>query len=215
MYFFTNTLVINQQSKSVSTPVTTSTSSFCWDDIFMMLDSFPCKILTKSSGRILVHFWLARLPRSHWPNMDHDSWQPKTRQESGQENGEILRKLPRSHQDSQQAFCCWDSHWDIKISQAKNLTKKLEYFFFWQSCQDLKTSTCRPRCHKFALYRIVRVHSTHTVYWQIQNYFFPRLSLFTFSSEPPVTFCFLKKPIRLQALCIHQSILRLCNVTSG
>ena len=63
------------------------------------------------------------------------------------------------------------------------------------------------------LYRIVRVHSTHTVYRQIQIYFFPRFTLLHWT--PHLLSPFSKKPIRLQALLLHQSILCLLNVTSG
>ena len=42
------------------------------------------------------------------------------------------------------------------------------------------------------VYRIVRVHSTHTVYRQIQVYSFPRLSLLHSTLNLLFPFCFLK-----------------------
>ena len=65
------------------------------------------------------------------------------------------------------------------------------------------------------MYRIVRVHSTHTVYRQIQVYSFPRLSLLHSTLNLLFPFLFSQKPIRLQAIRLHKSILRLRNVTSG
>ena len=65
------------------------------------------------------------------------------------------------------------------------------------------------------MYRIVRVHSTHTVYRQIQVYSFPRLSLLHSTLNLLFPFLFSQKPIRLQAIRLHESILRLRNVTSG
>ena len=171
-----------------------------------MLDSFPCKILTKISARILVHFWLARLPRfltaKNLPRISVTEWWD-------------FRKLAKISPRFPASFLLLGFSLRYQNLTGQKPCQGAGIFFFGNLAKiskhqhadlDVINSLCTELLGYTQLTQCIR---------QIQIYFFPCLSLCTFSSEPPVTFCFLKKPIWWQALRLHQSILRLCNVTSG